>query len=230
MLSWNFTRRIFNSVARINSATIFTVIAPNAFVIGIIIYQIHKVSAIHHHYAAAREYRQRPEQCFGCGFSLISLFFWHFNLLFVFSQFAAAFDFDGVFYFIMTLFFILIWPYLFCYFADITTKRISNIQQSVYKLKWYNFPLNLQKHFILMMAYSQRPIYFAGLKFVRGTLATFGTVIMTIFFFSMLAAFCNCFFFCLTFAADQIIDLLLFGFWCNIKPRMIRRWLANGKM
>lgn len=125
----------------------------------------------------------------------------------------------------MTLILILIWPYIFCYFADSTTECISNMQRSVYNLNWYNFPPQLQKHFILIMAQSQRPLCFTGFGFVRCKLISFGIVTIKneLCLFNLLCFVWYLIVFRISlsyFSASQIISLLLSSFRCDIKPCM----------
>lgn len=128
----------------------------------------------------------------------------------------------------MTLVLVLIWPYIFCYFADSTTERIANIQRSVYNLNWYDFPHNLRKHFVLIMAQSQRTACFDGLALVRCTLASFAIVITILIRSRLIQAFFCLIFDCISYfsfllglAASQIIGVLLHSFWCDIKPCII---------
>lgn len=70
----------------------------------------------------------------------------------------------------------IIWPYLFCYFATRTTKRVLSIGDSVYDMNWYEFPVTLQKYITLIIARSQKEVHFTGFTMVRCTLAVFGQV------------------------------------------------------
>lgn len=120
----------------------------------------------------------------------------------------------------MALICVFVCPYLLCYFASSAIDRISNIQRCVYDLNWYNFSPELQKFIILIMAQSQRRIYFDGLNLIRCTLATFWKVT-----FYLIINQCTNWslvgFFCLTsplwgffspFAARSIVNLILYGF------------------
>lgn len=70
----------------------------------------------------------------------------------------------------------LVWPYLFCYFATRTTNRVMTIGNSVYDLDWYEYPANLQKYIILIIARSQKDAHFSGFSMVHCTLVAFGQV------------------------------------------------------
>lgn len=70
----------------------------------------------------------------------------------------------------------LMWPLLFCYYADLTTNRMAAIGNDIYCLNWYDYPFEVRKYLILMIAYSQERIYFNGFNFVSCTLVTFSKV------------------------------------------------------
>lgn len=125
---------------------------------------------------------------------------------------AAVFDIGGVFFFLMTLVLILVWPYLFCYYADSATDRISNIQRSVYNLNWYSFPPEQQKHLILIMAQSQRTVCFTGLNLIRCKLISFGMVIIK---------------FSLSICAYVLINILL-SFWLGLTACQIINFILPG--
>lgn len=55
------------------------------------------------------------------------------------------------------------WPSVFCYFGNFATDRFSEIGDTAYDLKWYNYPLKIQKYMVLIIARSQEPTYFTGL-------------------------------------------------------------------
>lgn len=71
----------------------------------------------------------------------------------------------------------LIWPYLFSNFATFTTDRISSIGDTAYNMNWFDFPPNLQKYFISIIARSHENVHFTGLNMFRCTLEVFGKVI-----------------------------------------------------
>lgn len=70
----------------------------------------------------------------------------------------------------------LLWPYLFCHFADLTTNKIASIGDAAYNSNWYDFPVDLQKHMVLVVMRSRDKFYFTGLGLVRSTLEVFGEV------------------------------------------------------
>lgn len=85
-------------------------------------------------------------------------------------------DLSGVMVYILTLAQVLIWPYFFCHFASSAIDHVTVIQRSVYNLNWYNFPPDLRKYFILIIAQSLWTVCFDGLSLVRCTLFNFGMV------------------------------------------------------
>lgn len=80
----------------------------------------------------------------------------------------------------MTLLCVGVWPYLFCYFANFALDRMANIRHSVYNLNWLDFPIDLQKYCIVIIAQSQRNVWFHGLKLIACSLPNFGKVYLKI--------------------------------------------------
>lgn len=70
----------------------------------------------------------------------------------------------------------LMWCSLFCYFANMASDRLSSIGNASYLANWYNYPMGWQKFIILIIARSQKPIYFDGLGFINCNLEVFGKV------------------------------------------------------
>lgn len=70
----------------------------------------------------------------------------------------------------------MMWPYLFCHFASLTTHRVSSMSNAVYDLNWFEYPVKMRKYFILLIARSQQPISFTGLRLFPCTLEVFGQV------------------------------------------------------
>lgn len=68
------------------------------------------------------------------------------------------------------------WPYLFCYYATYITNRISFIGFAAYDTNWFDYPLDLQKHMILILARSQENVHFHGFNLIECTLEVFGKV------------------------------------------------------
>lgn len=70
----------------------------------------------------------------------------------------------------------MMWPYLFCHFANLTTDRVLAIGNVIYDLNWIDYPVNMRKYIILLIARSQQPIIFSGLYLFPCTLEVFGLV------------------------------------------------------
>lgn len=70
----------------------------------------------------------------------------------------------------------LIWPYFFSYFASSTTHRMALIGDIIFDSNWFDFPPELQKYMILIIARSQYPSQFTGLGLYDCTLAELGNV------------------------------------------------------
>lgn len=76
----------------------------------------------------------------------------------------------------LCLFCSLIWPFLFCYFGTITVERMERIANDAYDMKWYNYPISMQKFIILITMRSQKSELFSGLNLIPCTLEVFGIV------------------------------------------------------
>lgn len=68
------------------------------------------------------------------------------------------------------------WPFLFCNYANIATDRIDEIGLLTYTTDWFNYPLDLQKYMILIIARSQLPTQFTGLNLIYCNKEVFGKV------------------------------------------------------
>lgn len=70
----------------------------------------------------------------------------------------------------------MMWPYLFCHFANLTTDRVLANRNVVYDLNWIDYPVRMRKYIILLIARSQQPIIFSGLFLFPCSLEVFGLV------------------------------------------------------
>lgn len=52
--------------------------------------------------------------------------------------------------------------FTFCYFGNLVTNKLMEIDTTAYSLQWYEFPIKQQKYIILLMAQAQRPIVLSG--------------------------------------------------------------------
>lgn len=66
--------------------------------------------------------------------------------------------------------------FIYSYMGTFMTDQFLIYADISYESMWYQFPVKLQKYFILILADSQRPRYFDGLGFIDLTLATFTKV------------------------------------------------------
>lgn len=71
---------------------------------------------------------------------------------------------------------VMTWPYLCCRYASFTVDRISSLGEDVYDLNWYEYPIELRKYFVMIIARSQTPIEFTGLGLIYCNLNRFGKV------------------------------------------------------
>lgn len=63
-----------------------------------------------------------------------------------------------------------------CHFANLTTDHVANISYAAFESDWYEYPVDVQKYILLIMARSQNPVYFNGLGLLDCTLESFGKV------------------------------------------------------
>lgn len=52
--------------------------------------------------------------------------------------------------------------FLYCHYGDVTTESFLRFDDSIYELKWYDLPTNLQRPLIAMIANAQKPLYYHG--------------------------------------------------------------------
>lgn len=79
----------------------------------------------------------------------------------------------------------LIWPYIVCYFANITTHRMALIGETIFNSNWFDYPPELQKYTILIIARSHYPSKFKCYGLFNCTLEAFGNVRFLIFMFQV---------------------------------------------
>lgn len=77
---------------------------------------------------------------------------------------------------LVALFASLLWPYMFCNFANSVTERMLLLGDVAFGSDWYTYPPKLQKYIVLIIARSNKPVFFSGLGLIRATLETFGKV------------------------------------------------------
>lgn len=70
----------------------------------------------------------------------------------------------------------LMWTFTLCYMGTSTTHLMSEIGDMVYNRNWYSYPTYLRQYIIMIIARSQRTIYFTGFQIVDCTLEVFTKV------------------------------------------------------
>lgn len=70
----------------------------------------------------------------------------------------------------------LFWPFLICNFGTFGCDRIESIAGMAYDTNWYQYPMEVRMHIVLVIARAQIPIAFMGKGVVRATLEVFGKV------------------------------------------------------
>lgn len=69
-----------------------------------------------------------------------------------------------------------LWLYLHCALGKFVTERYDELPDSLFDSKWYKLPNRLQKYFILLLSYTQEPLFFDGLGIYALNMGTFTTV------------------------------------------------------
>lgn len=74
-----------------------------------------------------------------------------------------------------------------CFFGKLATESYEEMADDLYEANWQLLPTRLQKHFIIMMANMQRPLYYHGLDVATLDLETFTQVsFFRSFFFQLM--------------------------------------------
>lgn len=68
------------------------------------------------------------------------------------------------------------WPYLFCSSANSVTTRLASIADIAFDLNWFDYPPSTGRLIKMVIARSQKPQHFTGLRLFPCTLEIFGDV------------------------------------------------------
>lgn len=49
-----------------------------------------------------------------------------------------------------------------CVLGKLVTDRFARVPNHLFNTKWYDLPVEVQKHFILLLANTQQPLFFHG--------------------------------------------------------------------
>lgn len=71
----------------------------------------------------------------------------------------------------------------FCYFGKMATDSYEQMADAFYESNWQNFPVKLQKYFILCIAFAQETACYHGFGVFVLNLETFKTVLILLRFF-----------------------------------------------
>lgn len=52
--------------------------------------------------------------------------------------------------------------FTYCYFGKVATDSFQNMADCIYEMNWHELPIEQQKYFILMIANTQKPLYYHG--------------------------------------------------------------------
>lgn len=70
----------------------------------------------------------------------------------------------------------ILWIYLHCLLGKLVTNRFDQLPCELFKSQWCELPIGLQKYFILLLANTQKPLFFHGFKVYVLNLETFTSV------------------------------------------------------
>ena len=68
------------------------------------------------------------------------------------------------------------WASVYCYSASFVTERILSNGNTMWSTNWFDYPPELRKYVLLIIARSQRPVFFTGLGLIKCTMETFRAV------------------------------------------------------
>lgn len=63
--------------------------------------------------------------------------------------------------------------FIYCYFGKVATDSYKRMSDRVFEMTWRKQSVKLQKYFVLMIAYMQRPVYYHGFNVAIMNLHTF---------------------------------------------------------
>lgn len=71
--------------------------------------------------------------------------------------------------------------YLYCFYGKYTTHYYAAFADCLYESNWMTLPVELQRLFVVMIAYAQRPLDYRGFGFVTLNLELFTKVCFCVF-------------------------------------------------
>lgn len=160
-LFYSFPFRVFDKLTNIFSGTIFALIAMSASNLGIAFFNL--------------EHVRNPIFISLKDNSINN----HRSVLFGFFESGAGLSFEGAAKTIFSLVVIccgLTWPFFLCHYGTFATERIRSIDQTVYNANWPDYPPDVRKYIILIIAQSRSNVNFNGFKILSCNLEIFAKV------------------------------------------------------
>ncbi|XP_055306184.1 odorant receptor 85b-like [Sitodiplosis mosellana] len=71
--------------------------------------------------------------------------------------------------------------FLCCYLGKLASESYRKMAYSLYECNWYEFPLDMQRYFILMIVNAQIPLHYHGYGLITLHLETFSNLMRTVF-------------------------------------------------
>lgn len=66
--------------------------------------------------------------------------------------------------------------FVYCYFGKMATESYRDMANCLFEANWHEYPVEIQKYFILFIANAQKPVYYHGSKIVTLDLEMFTRV------------------------------------------------------
>lgn len=54
---------------------------------------------------------------------------------------------------------VILFLYVFCHFGDQITQQFNDVQDAVFNMAWYKFPLEMQKNIPMIISLAQKEVY-----------------------------------------------------------------------
>lgn len=70
--------------------------------------------------------------------------------------------------------------YVYCYYGKMATVELEAYADHIYNTQWYRKRLNIQKSYIVIIQYTQRPVFYHGFDIIDLNMETFSKLIRAV--------------------------------------------------
>lgn len=70
--------------------------------------------------------------------------------------------------------------YVYCYYGKMATVELEAYADCIYNTQWYRKPLEIQKSFVVVIAHTQRPLFYHGFGAINLNMETFLRLLKTV--------------------------------------------------